>query len=111
MRRPAPRRLQPIAHPGPLLLADVGHDPSWIAHRSRTGAVPHLDVETLAAWTDAARLRGRGGAGFPFSRKLTTAAKRRAVERLAVRARAGVGSCIRPVGTGGNSFFLDRLPG
>lgn len=78
-RRPAPRRLQPIAHPGPLLLADVGHDPSWIAHRSRTGAVPHLDVETLAAWTDAARLRGRGGAGFPFSRKLTTAAKRRAV--------------------------------
>jgi NADH:ubiquinone oxidoreductase subunit F (NADH-binding) len=75
-RTPPPRA---IAHQGPLLLADVGHDPSLAAHRSRRGPLPELDLETLAAWTDAARLRGRGGAGFPFSRKLMTAARRRAV--------------------------------
>ncbi|MGN6612037.1 MAG: NADH-ubiquinone oxidoreductase-F iron-sulfur binding region domain-containing protein [Angustibacter sp.] len=69
----------PIAREGTLLLADVGRDPSWTAHRARLGPVPELDVATLAAWTDETQLRGRGGAGFPFSRKLTTAARRRAL--------------------------------
>ncbi len=70
---------RPIARRGPLLLSDVGHDPSWTSHRSRWGRLPAVDVDTLADWTAAAGLRGRGGAGFPFSRKLTTAARRRAV--------------------------------
>lgn len=74
-----PRRASPIAHEGALLLARVTGDRSWAAHRDALGAVPALDVDTLAAWAEAARLRGRGGAGFPFSRKLTTAARRRAV--------------------------------
>ncbi|MGN6299561.1 MAG: NADH-ubiquinone oxidoreductase-F iron-sulfur binding region domain-containing protein [Angustibacter sp.] len=69
----------PIAHAGTLLLADVGRDPSWSAHRARVGPVPEVDLTTLAAWTDETQLRGRGGAGFPFSRKLTTAARRRAL--------------------------------
>ncbi len=81
MSRPAPAVTlpRPIAHEGTLLLADVGRDPAWVSHHARLGPLPQLDLETLAAWTDAARLRGRGGAGFPFSRKLTTAARRRAV--------------------------------
>ena len=74
-----PGTATPIARRGTLLLADVGLDPSWAAHRSRLGPVPQPDLETLAAWTDEVRLRGRGGAGFPFSRKLTTAARRRAL--------------------------------
>jgi NADH:ubiquinone oxidoreductase subunit F (NADH-binding) len=66
-------------HEGTLLLADVDRDPTWGSHRARLGPVPRLDLETLAAWTDVARLRGRGGAGFPFSRKLLTAARRGAL--------------------------------
>ncbi|KQX62013.1 NADH-ubiquinone oxidoreductase-F iron-sulfur binding region domain-containing protein [Angustibacter sp. Root456] len=78
-RAPVAAHTPLVVREGTLLLADVGRDASWAAHRSRLGPVPELDVATLAAWTDETQLRGRGGAGFPFSRKLTTAARRRAL--------------------------------
>ena len=66
-----------IVRPGSLLLADAGADPSFTAHRDRTGPVPLRHLATLQEWTQTVNLRGRGGAGFPFAVKLAAAAERR----------------------------------
>ncbi|MBZ5733442.1 hypothetical protein K8Z61_02940 [Nocardioides sp. TRM66260-LWL] len=58
--------------PGPALLA--AHLPDLAAHRRRHGMPAVLDVDGLAALVSAAGMRGRGGAGFPFARKLAAAA-------------------------------------
>src|SRR5947208_10181374 len=41
------------------------------AHRSIHGALRHRSYRDLVALAEAVDLRGRGGAAFPFARKLT----------------------------------------
>ncbi len=74
-----------LAHPrlgrlevrrGPALLAAVHDGPGLAAHERRYGGVPHLDAATLVDLAASVGLHGRGGAGFPFARKLATVASR-----------------------------------
>lgn len=65
---PIPRQVRIV--PGPGVLADVAAGPSLAAHRTFYGPPAELEVEELARLAERARLRGRGGAAFPFSTKL-----------------------------------------
>lgn len=58
---------------GPRLLAGVTTGPGLASHRRIWRAVDPLSAPDLIALTAQARLVGRGGAGFPFTRKLATA--------------------------------------
>jgi NADH:ubiquinone oxidoreductase subunit F (NADH-binding) len=58
---------------GPRLLAGVTDGPGLTEHRRLWPAVVPMSAEQLIALTGSSRLLGRGGAGFPFHRKLTTA--------------------------------------
>lgn len=60
---------------GPALLRDPTTFQDLASHRERHGRPARLDVDTLAALAEGARVRGRGGAGFPFARKLRAAAE------------------------------------
>lgn len=62
---------------GPVLLARLGDGPSWEAHLRGAGPLPAVDLATLVELADNARVRGRGGAGFPLAVKLRTAAAAR----------------------------------
>ena len=64
---------------GPVLLAGIADGPSLAAHRDRLGPAPVPSAEALGEMARAVDLRGRGGAGFPFAIKLSTAARRKAV--------------------------------
>ena len=64
---------------GPVLLAGIAGGPSLAAHRDRLGPAPVPSAEALGEMARAVDLRGRGGAGFPFAIKLSTAARRKAV--------------------------------
>ena len=64
---------------GPVLLAGIADGPSLAAHRDRLGPAPVPSAEALGDMARAVDLRGRGGAGFPFAIKLSTAARRKAV--------------------------------
>lgn len=78
--------------PGTALLRHARGPLDLAAHRERYGALPRLDVRALHGLAEGARLRGRGGAGFPFGRKLeVTAARAGAVRRpvLVVNASEG----------------------
>lgn len=72
---------QVVATPGPMLLSSVLDGPSLQAHRERFGPMPRLDLDAILESVSAAAVVGRGGAGFPFARKLAAVAagKRRAV--------------------------------
>ncbi len=59
--------------PGPLLLAGVAEGAGLVAHRGRWGALPSFAAGDLLAHLEAAGIRGRGGAAFPFARKFATA--------------------------------------
>jgi NADH:ubiquinone oxidoreductase subunit F (NADH-binding) len=72
---PVPRDVS--VHEGPALLAGLSDGPSLAVHRGRYGALPDLPLVALLALVQGAGLRGRGGAGFPFARKLEAAAGRR----------------------------------
>lgn len=61
---------------GPRLLAHLAEGPGFTEHRLRHPAPTRVTVEQLARAAEAADLRGRGGAGFPFATKLRTAARR-----------------------------------
>lgn len=66
--------------PGPALLAGLADGPGLAAHRQRYGELPPVHLDDLLAAVERIRLRGRGGAAFPFAIKLrTTAERRRAV--------------------------------
>jgi NADH:ubiquinone oxidoreductase subunit F (NADH-binding) len=67
---------------GPWLLRPNGCD--LADHRARYGTVPVLDAPALIVATDAADVRGRGGAGYPFSAKVRTAVGRKARHRHVV---------------------------
>lgn len=75
---PVPTEVQ--VRPGPALLAGVAAGPGLAAHREQYGALPGVEVDTLLDTLLAAlgrlRVRGRGGAAFPFEVKLRTAAER-----------------------------------
>ena len=70
--------------PGPGLLRHADAPLDGDAHRRRYGALPRLEASDLQALVTAAALRGRGGAGFPFARKLAAAADRAGVLRRPV---------------------------
>lgn len=61
---------------GPRLLANLADGPGLDQHRLTHPAPHDVTLERLAASAEAADLRGRGGAGFPFAVKLRTAARR-----------------------------------
>ena len=65
---PVPTRV--TVHPGPALLAGIEHGPSLAAHRHQYGDLPRLDRDALHGLVQRVRLRGRGGAAFPFATKL-----------------------------------------
>ena len=58
---------------GPRLLAGVHDGPQLPAHRRRWPTPAALSADELVALTGTTAVRGRGGAGFPFSRKLSAA--------------------------------------
>ncbi len=58
---------------GTRLLAGVIDEPGLPAHRARWGRPAPVGADELVAMTRSADVRGRGGAGFPFSRKLSAA--------------------------------------
>ncbi len=47
----------------------------WTAHLSVHGSMPAMSLPQLISLTEEFDLRGRGGAGFPFARKLRAVAK------------------------------------
>ena len=69
---PVPTELQ--IHPGPALLSGIEAGPTLAAHRAQYGELPAVTQATLLAATERLRLRGRGGAAFPFAVKLRAAA-------------------------------------
>ena len=76
---------------GSRLLADLADGPGLVAHRRRSGASnrwPHSGND-LATLLESIDLRGRGGAGFPFARKLRTALTARGRRIVVVNAAEG----------------------
>jgi NADH:ubiquinone oxidoreductase subunit F (NADH-binding) len=63
--------------PGPALLAGIEEGPGLAAHRARYGGLPPVSATRLLALVEGCRLRGRGGAAFPFATKLATVARGR----------------------------------
>jgi NADH:ubiquinone oxidoreductase subunit F (NADH-binding) len=58
---------------GPRLLAGAAADPDLALHRRLWPTIPPVSADDLVALAEESRLLGRGGAGFPFHRKLATA--------------------------------------
>ncbi|MDQ1289794.1 MAG: hypothetical protein QG622_3360 [Actinomycetota bacterium] len=58
---------------GPRLLTGILAGPSLVNHRRSWPMPDGVDAADLVRLTDRVRLLGRGGAGFPFNRKLATA--------------------------------------
>ena len=76
MTSPLPVTDEVTVLPGPAVLEGAQHGPSLVAHLAQYGAVPRLDLDDLLAAVDDVRLSGRGGAAFPFARKLRRTAER-----------------------------------
>jgi NADH:ubiquinone oxidoreductase subunit F (NADH-binding) len=74
---PVPIPVDLAIHPGPALLSGIQDGSGLAVHRAHYGEVPRIDVASLIAATEALRMRGRGGAAFPFAIKLRTAAEGR----------------------------------
>lgn len=72
---PVPIPTDLAIHPGPALLSGIDSGPGLAAHRDHYGPVPQVAVSSLLESTDALRMRGRGGAAFPFAIKLRAAAE------------------------------------
>lgn len=77
MRSPLPVTEELLIHPGPALLAEVSPGRTLADHRRRRGAPARIGLDSLQAMIEAADVRGRGGAGFPFATKLAAAARGR----------------------------------
>lgn len=75
--------------PGPHLLAGVEDGPSLAAHRERYGEVPSRTADELLELLHEADVKGRGGAGFPFARKLSAALDARGRPTVVVNASEG----------------------
>jgi NADH:ubiquinone oxidoreductase subunit F (NADH-binding) len=74
---------------GERLLSGIAHGPGLGEHRATWAAPPHLHVKDLLALLTAAEIRGRGGAGFPFARKVATAVESGRRRVLVVNASEG----------------------
>ncbi|MFN8196385.1 MAG: NADH-ubiquinone oxidoreductase-F iron-sulfur binding region domain-containing protein [Nocardioidaceae bacterium] len=79
-----PRAPSPVAiptdlsiYPGPALLSGIDKGPGLEAHREQYGPLPRLGIDELVDGTERLRMRGRGGAAFPFAIKLRAAASGR----------------------------------
>lgn len=72
---PVPEELRMAV--GPALLSGLRAGPGLAEHRREYGDLPRPTAADLAAATERVRLRGRGGAAFPFAVKLRAAASRR----------------------------------
>ena len=69
---------------GPALLAGLGAGPSLAAHRRQYGDLPQIGADALAQLAETVALRGRGGAAFPFARKLRSVVDQRRRSRAVV---------------------------
>ncbi|WP_083707379.1 NADH-ubiquinone oxidoreductase-F iron-sulfur binding region domain-containing protein [Intrasporangium flavum] len=78
-----------FVHEGPLLLRHLGAPADLASHRARSGPLPTPDLPALVTLLSDAAVRGRGGAGFPLVRKLTTAARGRRRAVVVVNAAEG----------------------
>ncbi len=74
---PVPIPTDLAIHPGPALLAGIEDGSSLAAHRAHYGPLPEVPLAALLASVDSLRMRGRGGAAFPFAIKLRTASEGR----------------------------------
>ena len=72
---PVPIPTELSIHPGPALLSGIDDGPSLAAHRRQYGDLPAINLEALLMATDRLRMRGRGGAAFPFAIKLRAASE------------------------------------
>ncbi len=71
---PVPIPTDLAIHPGPALLSGIEEGATLALHRVQYGPVPSVDVASLLETTERLRIRGRGGAAFPFAIKLRAAA-------------------------------------
>lgn len=76
---PVPTDLQ--VQPGPALLAGIQAGPRLAAHRHQYGELPRIRLADLLSSAAELRVRGRGGAAFPFETKLRAASEASAVGR------------------------------
>ncbi|KAA1426082.1 NADH-ubiquinone oxidoreductase-F iron-sulfur binding region domain-containing protein [Nocardioides antri] len=74
---------------GPRLLSAIGGGPSLAAHRALHGSPGRTRLATLLADLERIDLRGRGGAGFPFARKLASTAQARGRATVVVNVSEG----------------------
>lgn len=74
---PAPVPSEPRIANGPALLDGIGRGPGLAAHRQQYGPLPVLSLQDLEWLAERLRLRGRGGAAFPFAVKLRAASEGR----------------------------------
>ncbi|WP_030805963.1 NADH-quinone oxidoreductase subunit NuoF family protein [Streptomyces sp. NRRL S-337] len=99
---PAPEPVPTLASFGPpRLLAGLDEMPRMdrVAHLARHGSLPQLTAQELVALAEDIELRGRGGAGFPFARKVSAVldGMRRAEGKAAVVVNGSEGepSCLK----------------
>ena len=87
MIRPLPDDAEVL--PGPALLSGIEDGPSLPAHRRRYGDLPRVTAPEVVAACEEANLRGRGGAAFPFARKLAAVMSGRGRPVVVVNAAEG----------------------
>ena len=78
-RSPVPTGVEPRILPGPALLEGLDRGPGLAAHRQQYGELPPVPLDVLVDLVDRMRIRGRGGAAFPFAVKLRATSGRRPV--------------------------------
>jgi NADH:ubiquinone oxidoreductase subunit F (NADH-binding) len=74
---------------GDRLLSGIQHGPALVEHRATWPQPPHLSTADLLALLTTTQIRGRGGAGFPFARKVATAVESGRRRELVVNASEG----------------------
>ncbi|SNT59606.1 NADH:ubiquinone oxidoreductase, NADH-binding subunit (chain F) [Streptosporangium subroseum] len=87
-----PYRVPPVRQLGPARLTAGLEDcrrMDLAAHRAMHGTAASMSAEELAALADEVDLRGRGGAAFPFARKLRAVMDKRAEKVVLVNAAEG----------------------
>jgi NADH:ubiquinone oxidoreductase subunit F (NADH-binding) len=76
-------------HPGPRVLRHLEVGPTLADHRGLHGAAPRWTAPELLERLREVDVHGRGGAGFPFARKLETARNTRGRTTVVVNASEG----------------------
>ncbi|WP_046468893.1 NADH-quinone oxidoreductase subunit NuoF family protein [Allosalinactinospora lopnorensis] len=101
----------PVLAMGPQRLTaglSVSERLDWVAHRALHGDIPDLAVDDLVTLAGMGNLRGRGGAGFPFARKInavmSAAERRKSPVRVVVNATEGEPASAK------DAMLLTRAP-